>query len=204
MIDYSVINRSTVRTTFFILFVGGLYFLLSSLVTTFCNTILFGWIHIPCITTLEGAGVIGFLCVIYFGISFGLKHKNEKMFNNSQKTNHISNTTETKENYSNYSNINNKEHNFNETYGSIIDKKMDNTCCNEEHNIFEKLNEVEEFDDLIKYKNAIKRNKTMTKISDSKCLKNIEKMTNEQKLQLQLTLAKSCGIELESKIESKN
>ena len=43
--------------------------MLSSLVTTFCNTVLFGWIHIPCITTLEGAGILGFLCVIYFGIS---------------------------------------------------------------------------------------------------------------------------------------
>lgn len=184
MIDYTIINGRTVRTTFFILFVGGLYFLLSSLVTTFCNTVLFGWIHIPCITTLEGAGILGFLCVIYFGISFGLKHKNEKIFNKSEKT---------------YSEINSGQLYYN---NSNTNNKTNNT-----------FKEFEEIDDLIKYKNAINeikentntlQKKSKTKISDSKCLKTIEKMTKEQKLQLQLTLAKSCGIELESKINAKN
>ncbi|MFY8160575.1 MAG: hypothetical protein ACOVNU_04545 [Candidatus Kapaibacteriota bacterium] len=192
MLDSSIINGRSARTTFFILFVGGLYFLISALLANFCNTVIFGVIHIPCITTLEASGLIAFLFIIYFGIKFGLKMNT---LNNNQGSNVVSEK-------SSNTNINET---VNENY---LEYKIEIIAENNiTPNISNSSNQTIENSPTINTDKSTKTDKenffTINQYNknQSKCLENIEKMTEEQKKQLQLTLAKNYGIQIKKEKE---
>ena len=59
------------RSIFFIFFIGGLFLLLSMLLESLCNNFIFKKFHVPCINTMEAAGIVAFVYIIFFGIKFG-------------------------------------------------------------------------------------------------------------------------------------
>lgn len=181
MLDSSIINGRSARTAFFILFVGGLYFLISALLANFCNTVIFGVIHIPCITTLEASGLIAFLFIIYFGIKFGLKMNNLNSVTKNENTKSIINKNDNQNDILIENNIT-----------PIILNFTNQTTENPQSNNTNKSNKTEKENFFTK--NQYNKNQ-------SKCLENIEKMTEEQKKQLQLTLAKNYGIQIKKEKE---
>lgn len=215
MLDSSIINGRTARTTFFIMFVGGLYFLSSYLLSLLCNKLIFGVFQMPCINTLESSGIIAFLFIIFFGIKFGLKYKDNSDFSNkmgnqlNNPNNHSfsdkyfghqtnlsyqSNSNAFDENIINDNNI--EENITFDTYQNInTNQKTSNTTKQSitKSNINANINKIE---NQINNQINIAKNKIKLSKENSNCLKKIEQMTDEQKKQLQLTLAKSCGIQI--------
>ena len=199
MLDSSIINGRSARTAFFILFVGGLYFLISALLANFCNTVIFGVIHIPCISTLEASGLIAFLFIIYFGIKFGLKMNNlssvTKTSNSKSSVSNYQNESatysdENKNEIRNENDANNLVPNFNNSNQYANSNiKVDITDNNQENSTLQESTQT-----------SNKKENFFTK-NQSKCLENIEKMTEEQKKQLQLTLAKNYGIQIKKEKE---
>jgi len=61
------------RTIFFIFFIGGLFLFMSFTLENVCNRMIFDTFKMPCINTLEAAGIIGFIYIIIYGINFGIK-----------------------------------------------------------------------------------------------------------------------------------
>lgn len=62
----------TARSIFFIFFIGGLFLFISIIFEHFCNEMIFESFKMPCINTLEAAGIIAFGYIIYYGIRFGI------------------------------------------------------------------------------------------------------------------------------------
>jgi len=61
------------RSIFFILFIGGLFLFISYTLENVCNRVIFDTFQMPCINTLEAAGIVGFAYIIIYGINFGIK-----------------------------------------------------------------------------------------------------------------------------------
>lgn len=204
MLDSSIINGRTARTTFFIMFVGGLYFLSSYLLSLLCNKLIFGVIQIPCINTLESSGIIAFLFIIFFGIKFGLKYNDNRTLNNpnnkpNNQYNYSSiqnNSTVAQTNLSYKTNLNNFEFEKNEENSDLSPNIY--TAENNTKNIKQSITKsnINKIENQINNQINIAKNKIKLTKENSNCLKKIEQMTDEQKKQLQLTLAKSCGIQI--------
>ena len=67
------------RTIFFIFFIGGLFLFMSYTLENVCNQVIFDTFRIPCINTLEAAGIIGFIYIFIYGINFGIKSMKKDM-----------------------------------------------------------------------------------------------------------------------------
>lgn len=105
MKNFSILNGKAARTTFFIVFVGGLFLFSAMSFENLCNRVIFNYFHVPCISTLEAAGMIAFAYIIYFGVKFGLKKRPDTLTEEDLSKSHISdNLSETcKENLKNMS-----------------------------------------------------------------------------------------------------
>ena len=69
------------RSIFFIIFIGGLFLFISYILENVCNRMIFDAFKMPCINTLEAAGIVGFGYIIIYGINFGIKtirNRNDK------------------------------------------------------------------------------------------------------------------------------
>lgn len=78
------------RSIFFIIFIGGLFLFLSYATQNLCNLVIFETLHLPCINTLEGAGIVAFIYIIIYGINFGIKTIKHEMTNRHKTESHIS------------------------------------------------------------------------------------------------------------------
>lgn len=78
------------RSIFFILFIGGLFLFLSFALENICNRMIFDTFQIPCINTLEAAGIVAFIYIIVYGILFGIKSMKNEMTNRHKTKRHYS------------------------------------------------------------------------------------------------------------------
>ena len=84
--DIKLTIEKIARSIFFIIFIGGLFLFLSYTLENICNLVIFNTFKIPCINTLEAAGIVGFVYIIVYGIIFGIKSMRGEM-TNRHKTN---------------------------------------------------------------------------------------------------------------------
>lgn len=80
-----ILNSKAARSLFFIGFVGGLFLFSSIVFEHLCNKMIFDTLRMPCINTLEAAGIIAFGYILFMGIRFGLKWRQE-FLSERQKT----------------------------------------------------------------------------------------------------------------------
>lgn len=73
MFELDFLNSKIARSTFYIIFVGGLFTLFSATLAYFWEEVLLFWFDFPPITFLEAGGIIACGYIIVFGIRFGLK-----------------------------------------------------------------------------------------------------------------------------------
>jgi len=71
MLSSKIFNSKAARSIFYIIFVSGLFFLISISCEFFCNQIMAKCFDLPEITLLESAGVFAFVYIVYHGIKFG-------------------------------------------------------------------------------------------------------------------------------------
>lgn len=84
--DIKLTIEKIARSIFFIIFIGGLFLFISYTLENICNLVIFDTFKIPCINTLEAAGIVGFAYIIFYGINFGIKSMRSEM-TNRHKTN---------------------------------------------------------------------------------------------------------------------
>lgn len=84
--DIKLTIEKIARSIFFIIFIGGLFLFISFTLENICNLVIFDTLKIPCINTLEAAGIVGFGYIIIYGINFGIKSMRNEM-TNRRKTN---------------------------------------------------------------------------------------------------------------------
>lgn len=73
MPDLQIFNSKTARATFYMLFVGGLFALLSASLAYIWEAVIILYFDLPAISFLEAGGIIAFFYIVAFGIRFGLK-----------------------------------------------------------------------------------------------------------------------------------
>lgn len=71
--DIKVTIEKIARSIFFIIFIGGLFLFISYILENVCNRVIFDTFKMPCINTLEAAGIVGFAYIFIYGINFGIK-----------------------------------------------------------------------------------------------------------------------------------
>ncbi len=71
MLSSKIFNSKAARSIFYILFVSGLFFLISACCEFFCNEIMCKYFGLPEVSLLEAAGVFAFVYIVYHGIKFG-------------------------------------------------------------------------------------------------------------------------------------
>ena len=71
--DIKLTIEKIARSIFFIIFIGGLFLFISYILENVCNRVIFDTFKMPCINTLEAAGIVGFGYIIIYGINFGIK-----------------------------------------------------------------------------------------------------------------------------------
>lgn len=183
MFDSSIINGRTARTIFFIVFVGGLYFFSSFLLSKSCKLLFANVNPIFCINIFESAGVIAFFFIIFYGIKFGLSYspdsKNYETQSSSQNKKYLTmNNDSVGEEY--------EQRIGEKTWVSVVrPNKEEGTPSYTVTN-----------DGYTKPTSGKSGGNEKDSGISSKCMKSIEKMTDDQKKQLQLALAKSCGISI--------
>lgn len=79
--DIKLTIEKIARSIFFIIFIGGLFLFISYTLENICNLVIFNTFKIPCINTLEAAGIVGFAYIIIYGINFGIKSMRSEMTN---------------------------------------------------------------------------------------------------------------------------
>lgn len=100
MISSKLFESKLARTTFYIAFVGGLFFVFSVLFAALANEILSVYFEIPEISLLEAGGLFAIFHIIYSGIKFGYHKIYRSMSENdmtilrncdnmSEKNNHV-------------------------------------------------------------------------------------------------------------------
>lgn len=71
MISSKLFESKIARTTFYIVFVGGLFFVFSVLFAALSNDILSEYFEIPELSLLEAGGLFAIFHIVYSGIKFG-------------------------------------------------------------------------------------------------------------------------------------
>ncbi len=73
------------RSTVFIVFVGGLFSLISYIICHCSGSSLLASLNIPCINFLESAGIMSFAYIIFFGAKYGFSHSDTKKISDKSR-----------------------------------------------------------------------------------------------------------------------